>query len=467
MNYIKLKTKYKFKAIVSKDLRYEIETKGICSNCKKPNTGEDWCNKCDPGRFLREGKTSGDPELDKLIYESQLQTNNYYHNLEWIPFDRFKDIKPIGEGGFATIYSATWLDGEPNEIYRERTDPITVVLKKFKSSLNVIEALTSEVKIHEECNTGSTRLYGITRDPQSKEPIMVLAYAKYGNLRNYLKEKFSTLKWENKLNILNFVTLNLQVIHGSQCIHKDLHSGNILLGFSDPLNFKFERFGLNLDNDDKFPDTKITDFGLSQFINNSKTSDSTNVCGVLPYIAPEILEGKPYTKASDIYSLGIIMTELTTGKPPYGTVPHDQSLALAICNGLRPRVAEGTPERYIDLVNQCLDADPQKRPSSIELYKIFENWRLKLEDKKSSKIYNEFSESDKMVFAPAEIKLHDEAIYTSRNMRFNNLPKSVNSMRVQIEKTNVSDPDLINRLLCNAINEQSQDDMKIEVLKDN
>src|SRR5436190_24053805 len=104
-NYIKLKAKYKFKSISSKDLRYEIKTKGVCLDCKKPNTGEEWCNKCDPGRFLREGKTSGNPEIDKLIHESQLKTDNYYHNLEWIPHDRFQDIKSIGEGGFAIIYS--------------------------------------------------------------------------------------------------------------------------------------------------------------------------------------------------------------------------------------------------------------------------------------------------------------------------------------------------------------------------
>ncbi|PKB92195.1 hypothetical protein RhiirA5_445641, partial [Rhizophagus irregularis] len=93
-----------------------------------------------------EGNSNRDPELDKLTYESQLQTNNYYHNLEWIPYDRLQDIKPIGKGGYAVIYSATWLDGEPNELHRERIGPITVELKKFKSSLNIMEALTSEVK---------------------------------------------------------------------------------------------------------------------------------------------------------------------------------------------------------------------------------------------------------------------------------------------------------------------------------
>ena len=81
---------------------------GVCPDCKKQNTGEAWCSKCDPGKFLKEGKTSGIPEIDSLIYESQLKTRNYYNNLEWIPYDRFQNIKSIEEGGFTIIYSAIW-----------------------------------------------------------------------------------------------------------------------------------------------------------------------------------------------------------------------------------------------------------------------------------------------------------------------------------------------------------------------
>src|SRR5437667_6459534 len=101
---------------------------GECPDCKKPNMGAAWCKKCDPGKFLKEGKTSGIPEIDNLIHESQLKTTRYYNNLEWITYDRFQDIKSIGEGGFANIYSATWLDGEP-EIgikTKKRTKPIIV-----------------------------------------------------------------------------------------------------------------------------------------------------------------------------------------------------------------------------------------------------------------------------------------------------------------------------------------------------
>jgi len=71
-----------------------------------------------------------------------------------------------------------------------------------------------------------------------------------------------------------------------------LHSGNVLKG----------------------DETHIADFGFSQSIYNSSSSTSTNVCGVLPYIAPEILNRKPYTFASDIYSFGIIIVEVSNGK---------------------------------------------------------------------------------------------------------------------------------------------------------
>ena len=119
---------------------------GVCPDCRKPNTGYAWCNKCDPGKFLKEGKTSGNPEIDNLIYQSQLKVDNYYDaHLEWIPYDRLQNIKPIGEGGFAKIFSATWLDGKLIlDRTKKRTVPIRVALKKLKNSKNM-EAFINEV----------------------------------------------------------------------------------------------------------------------------------------------------------------------------------------------------------------------------------------------------------------------------------------------------------------------------------
>jgi hypothetical protein len=150
MDYIKVCKKLKLKiilsAIFSKELRELIMLNGVCPDCKEINTGWAWCNKCDPGRFLKEGKTSGNPDFDKLIHEAQLETRDYGDNTEWIPFERLKDIKPIGEGGFATIYSATWLDGIPEYLSKKRrSEPQIVALKKFKNSKIMIGAFTDEV----------------------------------------------------------------------------------------------------------------------------------------------------------------------------------------------------------------------------------------------------------------------------------------------------------------------------------
>ena len=135
-DYIILKRKYKFEAIFSKWLRYCIKNHGVCPDCKAPNTGFAWYNKCDPGKFLKEGKTSGDPEIDNFIYKSQLKTVHYDNNLEWISYVRFQDIKPIGEGGFANIFSAIWLDGKSTfGKSKISTHPIKVALKKLKNSI--------------------------------------------------------------------------------------------------------------------------------------------------------------------------------------------------------------------------------------------------------------------------------------------------------------------------------------------
>ena len=109
--------------------------------------------------------------------------------------------------------------------------------------------------------------------------------------------------------------------------------------------------------------------------------------------------------ASDVYSFDIIMVEVSTGKTPHGDVPHDEKLALAICNGLRPRVAKGTPKCYIDLVNQCLDANPENRPSAEGLRRIIRNWFESLRKVKNQKLPKNFLMQIKFVYNNL-LKLH-------------------------------------------------------------
>src|SRR5215213_1453876 len=128
----------------------------------------------------------------------------------------------------------------------------------------------------------------------------------------------------------------------------------------------------------------IGDFGLCQQIVDKKDNPN-KIFGVIPYIAPEVLSKKPYTKEADIYSFGMIMWEFTTGKKPFYNLLHNVSLILDILKGERPKVTKDTPEFYAELMEKCWDSNPENRPTANELYDYFREYSSKL-FKKSKKI---------------------------------------------------------------------------------
>src|SRR5437773_3342916 len=77
----------------------------------------------------------------------------------------------------------------------------------------------------------------------------------------------------------------------------------------------------------------------------------------------------------DIYSFGVIMTEFSSGKPPFHKRKHDTNLALEICNGLRPEFGKETPEIYKKLAYKCMNANSIQRPTAEELFDILEFWK--------------------------------------------------------------------------------------------
>ncbi|RGB29263.1 kinase-like domain-containing protein, partial [Rhizophagus diaphanus] len=133
-------------------------------------------------------------------------------------------------------------------------------------------------------------------------------------------------------------------IHKNNFIHRDFHSGNILLIESSLRQ-----------------DWQIGDLGLSQPAEN--TSLNNEIYGVIPYIAPEIFKGDKFSKESDIYSLGMIMWELTTGCKPFADVEHNINLIYEIIDGERPKITNDTPECFVNLMKQCWNSDPSKRPT--------------------------------------------------------------------------------------------------------
>src|SRR5437773_1284622 len=94
-----------------------------------------WCQICDPDITIQEW-TSRNQDTDYCMKESQLKIIGYEKMIEWIPFDRLDNIKKIGQGGFGSVFSATWLDGIRTIVDSERSrEPSsTVALKTLSGS---------------------------------------------------------------------------------------------------------------------------------------------------------------------------------------------------------------------------------------------------------------------------------------------------------------------------------------------
>jgi serine/threonine protein kinase len=208
------------------------------------------------------------------------------------------------------------------------------------------------------------------------------------------------------LLLLTFLYFRLRCIHSNDYIHRDVHSGNILLVGSHWL---------------------IGDLGLSQPADNSFSNNE--IYGVIPYIAPEIFKGDVFSEKSDIYSLGIVMWELTTGCKPFADVEHDVNLIYEILNGKRPEITQDTPECFANLMKECWDSNPLKRPTAHDIYFTAEGWRnhepineanLITEDKINIEAFKQAEEirleliQSKKLGPEFSKKFHSKAIYTSR-----------------------------------------------------
>src|SRR4051794_25540638 len=103
------------------------------------------------------------------------------------------------------------------------------------------------------------RCFGITKDSETNDFMMVMGYANNGSLRHYLNHSFNSIKWEKKLDILRKIAESLNIIHVNRLVHRDFHCGNIL------------KTGVN---------TFITDLGLCQPANvNLSQNENKNIYG--------------------------------------------------------------------------------------------------------------------------------------------------------------------------------------------
>lgn len=202
---------------------------------------------------------------------------------------RYRIIRSLGEGGMANVYEA-------EDLVQKRR----VTLKMLRFDLQ--DDPRSVERFHKEANSLTkldnphiVQIYDFGND--HGVPYLIMEYVKGTDLKTYLKEHYP-LSCEKVVDIMEQILSAVESAHRIGIIHRDLKPQNILI--------------------DNYGKVKVTDFGISIAAMESATITKTNtMIGSVHYISPEQTRGSIITKQSDIYSLGIILFELLTGKVPF------------------------------------------------------------------------------------------------------------------------------------------------------
>jgi len=196
-------------------------------------------------------------------------------------------------------------------------------------------------------------------------PLLILGFCEKGSLHEVLNNPNELFNWEKVVDISNQVVIGLHSLHSwrPQIVHRDLKTRNILVDANDQI--------------------RLCDFGESRFAITDNLETLTRMCGTYAYLAPEIYRGKPFSPKSDMYAYGVIVWEMATrvakGKyhrpfSEYKEIKYDfQVVVAAAKKELRPTISKETPLPLKNIITNCWDDDPNKRPDAYSLIEFFKN----------------------------------------------------------------------------------------------
>ncbi|CAG8486833.1 25195_t:CDS:2, partial [Gigaspora margarita] len=243
---------------------------------------------------------------------------------KFIEWDELSNISKLDEGCFGLVFKADWAKTHSNVVCKALINLKDIGDKHYTAFIH-------ELTMHTRADLceNIVRFLGVSKEIINDRYFLIMEYANDGNLREFIKKNNSSLSWNKRLELACHITKGLCYLHGEEIIHRDL---------------------------------------LLNYLNNQK-SDNISYC-----------------KKTDIYSLGMIFWELSSGRPPFENQSNMIDLAIKIIKGDRENIVYGTPE-YRNLYTKCWDADPYKRPDIEDAHKL-------LEGIVNSKILSEFDSSN-------------------------------------------------------------------------
>ena len=202
--------------------------------------------------------------------------------------DRYEIIKTLGEGGMANVYLA-------KDVILDRNVAIKILRGDLAGDEKFVrrfqrEALSASSLSHPNI----VEMYDVGEDNGTY--YIVMEYVPGMTLKQLIKKRGS-LSLSEAIDIMLQITDGITDAHDSYIIHRDLKPQNILVKENGEI--------------------KITDFGIAMALNSTQLTQTNSVMGSVHYLPPEQASGKGATLQSDIYSIGILMYELLTGKLPF------------------------------------------------------------------------------------------------------------------------------------------------------
>ncbi len=247
--------------------------------------------------------------------------------------DRYQIIKSIGEGGMANVYLAydTILDRNVAvKVLRGDLATDEKFVRRFQR-----EALSASSLSHPNI----VEVYDVGED--NNQYYIVMEYIEGKHLKELLKKR-GKLTLSEVIDIMLQITDGMSVAHDAYIIHRDIKPQNIMI----------QENGV----------VKITDFGIAMAMNATQLTQTNSVMGSVHYLPPEQANGKGSTLQSDIYSMGILMYELLTGKLPYKG-DNAVEIALKHLKESLPSIKEDLPDLPQSIENIIIRAS-SKNPKN-------------------------------------------------------------------------------------------------------
>lgn len=251
---------------------------------------------------------------------------------------RYRIIRSLGEGGMANVYLA-------HDMVLDRDVSVKLLRLDLRDDPSTKRRFHREAMAATQLNDPHiVGIYDVDEDHGLQ--YMVMQYVKGTDLKAYIKKHYP-IPLPQVIDIMEQVLSAVATAHAHGIIHRDLKPQNILI--------------------DENKNVKITDFGIAVAVSQDSLTQTNTLMGSVHYLSPEQARGSIATKQSDIYSLGIILFELLTGKVPFEGETA-VSIALKHFREEIPSVREQNkkiPQALENVIIKATAKEPAERYSSV------------------------------------------------------------------------------------------------------